>query len=621
MIPVSADDPKQCPQCRKETQHNSKHEPEGSRPLEQTDELIDVVDEPEKARQEPKSIKKQFVALLASRPRTMLACGIAAVAIVITSVGLPVVWMLYDSTRASQILQPHGRSLSADEVFAKASPAVVRVEVRDSQFRLIGQGSGFLVSEDGLIATNHHVVQNAFFAHVIMNDGTKFPVEGVAALDRNADLALLQIKGMQLPVLKVATTDLPQVGARVYAIGNPKGLINSLSDGLISGLRKQDDDVTLIQTTVPISPGSSGGPLLSDDGSVVGVIVSSFQGGQNLNLAVPAARLLRLINSRGELKTLASAGANPLKAGEARKLDEVWAAIKIKDHAKALELLSAIRASQQGSAAYWYSVGYVHIRLGNHKLAIPALQRAIAINHTEVDSHVLLGISFRKLKRYQEAIAAWNSAILLDPKRANFFEMVGNLHLLFGRPESAVGAFRSALTLNPNNTDLYTGLAQAYRLSRQYQESIDAYKSALLSNPKDAILYWGLGEAYRLSGQEQEAIGAYKSALLLNPKGDLAYLGLGIAYDMRDQVQQAISSYESALALNPRLTDARFNLHDAYWKTKELHKAVYYLGLVTGLDPDSESGKLAKERLDQIRMLQRKGFSLEEIHPAFESNK
>ena len=266
MIPVSADDPKQCPQCRKETQHNSKHEPEGSRPLEQTDELIDVVDEPEKARQEPKSIKKQFVALLASRPRTMLACGIAAVAIVITSVGLPVVWMLYDSTRASQILQPHGRSLSADEVFAKASPAVVRVEVRDSQFRLIGQGSGFLVSEDGLIATNHHVVQSAYFAHVILNDGTKYPVEGVAALDRNADLALLQIKGLQLPVLKVATTDLPQVGARVYAIGNPKGLINSLSDGLISGHRKRDDDVTLIQTTVPISPGSSGGPLLSDDG-------------------------------------------------------------------------------------------------------------------------------------------------------------------------------------------------------------------------------------------------------------------------------------------------------------------------------------------------------------------
>jgi hypothetical protein len=224
------------------------------------------LNEPSAPQQATLTTRERIRSWINIHPRLKWTAGIAAVAIVFGSVGIPIVWMVYESTRGSQDAQPQGLSLSADEVFAKASPAVVRVEVHDSQFQLIGQGSGFLVSEDGLIATNHHVVQSAYFAHVILNDGTKYPVEGVAALDRNADLALLQIKGLQLPVLKVATTDLPQVGARVYAIGNPKGLINSLSDGLISGHRKRDDDVTLIQTTVPISPGSSGGPLLSDDG-------------------------------------------------------------------------------------------------------------------------------------------------------------------------------------------------------------------------------------------------------------------------------------------------------------------------------------------------------------------
>jgi tetratricopeptide (TPR) repeat protein len=117
----------------------------------------------------------------------------------------------------------------------------------------MGQGSGFLVSEDGLVATNHHVIQNAYFAHVCFPDGSKYPVEGVAASQSSSDLALLKIRGEKFPKLSLGEDALPAVGTKVYAIGNPQGLTNSLSDGLVSGQRQLDDNLTYIQTTPALS--------------------------------------------------------------------------------------------------------------------------------------------------------------------------------------------------------------------------------------------------------------------------------------------------------------------------------------------------------------------------------
>jgi S1-C subfamily serine protease len=155
------------------------------------------------------------------------------------------------------------KELSAESIFKEASPAVVRVDVRDRDSKLISQGSGFLISEDGLVATNCHVIEGADFAQVVFPDDSKSTVEGVASYMTSADLAVLKIAGSQFPVLALADDELPDIGSKVYAIGNPRGLTNTLSDGLVSGLRLVSDDFSLIQTSAPISSGSSGGPLLS----------------------------------------------------------------------------------------------------------------------------------------------------------------------------------------------------------------------------------------------------------------------------------------------------------------------------------------------------------------------
>lgn len=189
------------------------------------------------------------------------------------------------------IAPANGTPLTAQSLFARSAPAVVRVTVRDAELREIGLGSGFFIKPDGTLITNCHVIAGAKFAAVLLPTGATLFVDGVLASDEDNDLAVLKVNGTDLPYLSLADPgEIPGVGARVYAIGNPQGLTNTLSEGLVSGVRKNPlGEVIAVQTSAAISPGSSGGPLLDSNGRVVGVTTASLGEGQNLNFAVPCS--------------------------------------------------------------------------------------------------------------------------------------------------------------------------------------------------------------------------------------------------------------------------------------------------------------------------------------------
>jgi len=108
--------------------------------------------------------------------------------------------------------------------------------------------------------------------------------------------------------LSIGNSDAVQVGDSVYAVGNPEGLEGTFSQGIVSGIRESGGD-RLLQITAPISPGSSGGPVLNEKGEVIGVSVATFRDGQNLNFAVPSAQLKELLSKAGPLMPLAEAKA------------------------------------------------------------------------------------------------------------------------------------------------------------------------------------------------------------------------------------------------------------------------------------------------------------------------
>jgi len=198
------------------------------------------------------------------------------------------------------------------DLFDKASPAVAWVLVRDAEDKPLARGTGFFLSADGMLVTNRHVIAGGTAATVQLSDNRVLKVEGVAAVDREGDLVLLKTEGRQLAHLPVGPDAPPRVGTAVYTIGNPEGQKNTFSSGMISGgLRTLASGRTVIQFDAPISQGSSGGPLLTEDGKVVGVIWAFKRTGQNLNFAVPAQRIRRLLAARGPLKSIAEVGADP----------------------------------------------------------------------------------------------------------------------------------------------------------------------------------------------------------------------------------------------------------------------------------------------------------------------
>jgi len=191
------------------------------------------------------------------------------------------------------------------EIAAHSTPAVVSVRTGQSL------GTGFVVGNDGLVATNLHVVAGSSKITVTLADHRDFEVVEIWNGDRQRDLVIMRIEAQKLPVLALGDSSAIHPGDTVVAIGHPLGLEDTVSNGLVSAIRKVDDDLTVLQISAPIAPGSSGGPIFNDKGEVIGVATAIMMGGQNINFGVPVTYLKDLLKrpSRVSLETFATATA------------------------------------------------------------------------------------------------------------------------------------------------------------------------------------------------------------------------------------------------------------------------------------------------------------------------
>lgn len=200
---------------------------------------------------------------------------------------------------------------TAQEIAKRAFGSTVLLVMEDANGQPLSLGSGFFV-RDGEVASNLHVVEGAARGYAkIIGQKTKYDIEGITAVDPERDLVVLKISGARAGGITLGNSDTVQVGEVVYAVGNPQGLEGTFSQGIVSSIREVGTD-KLLQVTAPISPGSSGGPVLNGKGEVIGVSVATFSGGQNLNFAIPSNYLKILLGKTGSAKPLVR--AKPAKA-------------------------------------------------------------------------------------------------------------------------------------------------------------------------------------------------------------------------------------------------------------------------------------------------------------------
>ncbi len=182
-----------------------------------------------------------------------------------------------------------GRELSVADVVRGNRESIVLIKTAS------GIGTGFFINRDGYIVTNKHVLPESGRGEIKTLKGSVFQIRQIVQQDADADLVIAATSAPPSESKPVnIRSGLPEPGEKIIVIGNPMGLEQTVSDGIVSAVRRNQKAVEFIQITAPVSPGNSGGPLLNMRGEVIGVATFQYRSGQNLNFCVAASRIVAL---------------------------------------------------------------------------------------------------------------------------------------------------------------------------------------------------------------------------------------------------------------------------------------------------------------------------------------
>ena len=410
---------------------------------------------------------------------------------------------------------------TAPQIAEKALAATVYLEMQDSNGLPLGFGSGFFV-RDNLIATNYHVIEGAARGTAkLVGRFSTYTIEGVTATDKTNDLALLKVTMSGINPLPLGNSSDVKIGETVYVAGNPKGLEGTFSNGIISS-RRDPYAKERLQMTAPISPGSSGGPVLNSKGEVIGVSFMTLVGGQNLNFAIPSRYLTELLTESKPAKPLAE-------------------------------------DNRSISAETYFTWGNSKYYLGDYKGAIADYDTAIRLKPDNANTYNNRGKAKGDLGQHVAAIADYDTAIRLEPDDATAYYNRGNAKHQLGQYSAAIADYDTAIRLKPDLAEAYNNRGIAKGDLGQHVAAIADYDTAIRLEPDDATAYYNRGNAKHQLGQYFAAIADYDTAIRLKPDYATAYYNRGLAKGRLGQYFAAIADFDTAIRLNPDDATAYFN--------------------------------------------------------------
>lgn len=428
------------------------------------------------------------------------------------------------------------------ELVRRIKPSAVAIETYDVRGEKLSRGSGFFIGTDRVV-TNRHVIDNAYRAEVHSYNGSIYPVKGVVAVDAEGDIALLKVDAppnQVRPLLLDRTS--PQEGESVVVIGNPFGLEGSVTNGIVSAVRDIPTFGRIIQITAPISPGSSGSPVVNMQGQVIGVATLQITGGQSINFAIPSERISQL--QSGTLLSLAdlvTATSKNKRAKAVQFFRDGLSFLSKDDCERALPYFEKAVESDGNYAEAWAQSGFCREKLGRHSEAIEASKKAVSLRPS-AESYFNIGLASYYLKNYREAAENYRQAIRLDPyNAADAHYALGLVYRDWGRPEEEIQAYKQAIRLKPDYVSAFERLGSRYLRSKKYPEAIETFKQLVALKPGDANVPNNMGEAYLEMNLMTDAIASFRQAIQLKPDLGKAYYNLGrslLAMGNRDAAVQ-----------------------------------------------------------------------------------
>lgn len=434
------------------------------------------------------------------------------------------------------------------QIFETAAPSIVVVEVLSAQGKLEGNGSGVVIAP-GEIITNCHVAKSGKILRV-KHAKSRYAAR-LRYVDADRDLCQLSTPGLSAPSAQLGEVKNIKTGARVVAIGAPRGLELTISEGLVSALR-DFGGVKIIQTTAPISPGSSGGGLFDEAGRLIGITTFYLAEGQNLNFALPVDWIGELANR---------SALSDKKAAVTFSWIGQWIFLEGKKNLP--EVLAHLQRWTQAdpkNAIAWHLLGNAYERLGELPKAVEAYREALRIDSRNVAIWKSLGSAYSKLRQYVEAIESYRKALQLDPEDAEYWNILGIALAENGQHAQAIHAHREALRVNPQDVNAWRFVGFAYDSLGQRQSAIDAYRNALRIDPKDANLWDSLGSAYLQLKEWTPAIDAFREALRIDPRNARVWFKFGGVNSILGKRSEVTTSYQALRDLEPRLAEQLFEM-------------------------------------------------------------
>ena len=430
------------------------------------------------------------------------------------------------------------------ELVRRIKPSAVAIETFDAHGAKLSRGSGFFIDVDRVV-TNRHVIEGAFRAEVHSSAGSIYPVKGVLAVDAEGDIAVLKVEAPanQVRPLALDRTS-PQEGESVVVIGNPFGLEGSVTNGIVSAVRDIPTFGRIIQITAPISPGSSGSPVVNMQGQVIGVATLQITGGQSVNFAIPSERISQLQSaSLMSLAELVVATGRNKRAKAVQFFRDGLSFLSKDDCEKALPYFEKAVEAEGNYAEAWAQTGFCNEKLGRHAEAIEASKKAVNLRPSS-ESYFNIGLANYYLKQYREAVEAYRQAIRLDPyNAADAYYALGLVYRDWRRSEDEIQAYKQAIRLKPDYTSAYERLGARYLQTKKYAEAIEIFRQLSSLKPGDANAPNSIGEAYLELGRLSEALEAFRQAIRLKPDFGRAYYNLGKCYIAMGDRDAALEQY------------------------------------------------------------------------------
>ncbi|MEO8514693.1 MAG: trypsin-like peptidase domain-containing protein [Ignavibacteria bacterium] len=329
-----------------------------------------------------------------------------------------------------------GDELSADKIYEKVDNSIVVILAYDNLGNVF-QGSGVVINKEGMIVTNYHVCMDATKIE-IKHYSKELKNVRVYKYDEVKDILILKTDDLSFAPIAIGNSSNLKAGQRIYAVGSPEGYENSISEGIISGFRTDENNVKLIQMTCPITDGSSGGAVLNSKGELIGLSVSGQHDG-SLYFAVPINDVFALL---GVENTIADV-TDPVKYYEIGTL-----ANESKDYKEAEINFSKYLEKFSNDVSAYYNRGYARFKLKEYKKAISDFSTALETNSTS-ESFFYRANCYYSLKDYPNALADYTKALEQEPDNSDIYYNRGYANFKQKNYAESIKDWKRSIELNP----------------------------------------------------------------------------------------------------------------------------------------------------------------------------